>query len=160
VEVIIKNFLIVLGSDTTIASALDSYKSCITVLSDNSSLQTQTCLNKDSTQLFRINNGMIVHIGTQKCLTGPFVMNPMNITTQVWAKPLYDGSIAVVAFNRGNGARDIPITWDMIGLNMNTAANLRDLWKHQDIGLFTGKYTPNVPSHDVSMIRVIPVKLL
>ena len=79
---------------------------------------------------------------------------------QVWAKHLHDGSVGVVALNRGGRALPaggLNITWTMIGLPQTTVAAVRDLWQHKDMGKFAGVYPcPEIPSHDVLALRVTP----
>eukprot|EP00039_Didymoeca_costata_P015960 m.278632 g.278632 ORF g.278632 m.278632 type:complete len:599 (+) comp16316_c1_seq7:78-1874(+) len=84
------------------------------------------------------------------CLTTTTFHNSVNITMQVWGKPLHNGNTAVVAFNRdtNTGVVDINSTW--FGLSATKKYNVRDTWQHQDIGSFTGTL-PNVvvQPHDV-----------
>jgi len=63
----------------------------------------------------------------------------LNITVQVWAKPLADGSFAVVAFNRGGAPVTVAIPWEMIGIGgLRTPAKVRDLWAHEDFFAYIG----------------------
>jgi len=75
---------------------------------------------------------------------------------EVWSRQLHDGSRAVVLFNRGKDTAEISFSWTDIGYPNNLNAKVRDLWKHKDIGNFTGSFSANVKSHDVIMIKVIP----
>ncbi|OQX78871.1 MAG: alpha-galactosidase [Bacteroidetes bacterium 4484_249] len=76
--------------------------------------------------------------------------------TEVWVKQLNDGGRAVVLFNRALTKENIEVTWTEIGYPAHLKANVRDLWQHKDLGEFTGKYSAEVPPHDVVMIRVSP----
>ena len=65
----------------------------------------------------------------------------MNITLQVWRRPLASGSLAVVVFNRGQTPANLNLTWDMLGLKPGAKMVVRDLWKHGDISNFTDLYS-------------------
>ncbi len=75
---------------------------------------------------------------------------------QVWAKPLQDGSVAVVLFNRASVPSRITANWGRIGIRTRRAT-VRDLWAHKDLGVVENRYTADVPSHGVVMLRVTPV---
>jgi alpha-galactosidase len=75
---------------------------------------------------------------------------------EVWVKPLADGSKAVIAFNRGTEESGFPVFWEDIGLAPGTKALVRDLWRHEDFGVFTGRYDAAVAPHGVAMVKVTP----
>jgi alpha-galactosidase len=75
---------------------------------------------------------------------------------QVWAKPLADGSRAVVLFNRASVPTTMSVSWGRIGIRTDTAL-VRDLWAHEDMGRVGRRYSATVPSHGVVMLRVTPV---
>ncbi len=75
---------------------------------------------------------------------------------EIWAKQLSDGSRAVCLFNRSQKAANITLNWTDIGYPAHLKAIVRDLWKHENVGEFTGSYTAAVPSHDVVMVKVMP----
>jgi len=77
-----------------------------------------------------------------------------NGDLEVWARSLYDGSIAVVLFNRGPTAAWISADFDSIGYGVSNTALVRDLWARVDLGKFTYGYSTNVPSHAVKMVKV------
>jgi alpha-galactosidase len=75
----------------------------------------------------------------------------------VWAKPLQDGSLAVGLFNLGDRpARRIVAPWESLGLHPERPCRVRDLWNHEDLGVFTGSFTARVDSHDVALLRLQP----
>lgn len=64
-------------------------------------------------------------------------------STNIWAKPLADGSIAMVFANFGNGSGvtiDCPLQGclDQLGIGAGTRVAVRDLWAHSDNGTFVG----------------------
>ncbi|RME90889.1 MAG: glycoside hydrolase family 27 protein, partial [Verrucomicrobia bacterium] len=75
---------------------------------------------------------------------------------EVWSKELHDGTRAVVLFNRSDAPARIEVSWPEIGYPAHLRARVRDLWKHQDVGTFTGRYGAEVPSHGVVMVKIIP----
>ena len=79
-------------------------------------------------------------------------------TQEVWGGPLSDGSSAVLLFNSGTNTATITAQWTTIGFPSSTAATVRDLWRHRDMGTFTGQYAATVGPHGVVMIKVTPTK--
>ncbi len=75
---------------------------------------------------------------------------------EIWARPLADGSRAVILLNRSGAEKEITANWTDIGYPAHLRATVRDLWQHKDLGQFTGKFSTNVPSHGVAMITVKP----
>ena len=75
---------------------------------------------------------------------------------EVWAKPLSDGSRAVILFNRGATEADAGVSWEEIAYPNHLSVKVRDLWSHKDVGSFTGKYSAKVPSHSVVMLKITP----
>lgn len=75
---------------------------------------------------------------------------------EVWARPLHDGSRAVVLFNRGEKEDNIKVDWTEIGYTSHLNAKVRDLWQHKNLGEFSHSFSASVPSHDCVMIIVAP----
>ena len=73
---------------------------------------------------------------------------------EVWARPLADGSRAVVMFNRSEKSADITASWPEVGYPASMTLKVRDLWEHISLGSRTGKFTANVPAHGVVMVRL------
>ncbi len=97
--------------------------------------------------------------GTMKTkLKGQFLMVKSEL--EVWAGPLLGGSQAVVLLNRGDsGSEEITVKWSDIGFPVDHPAVIRDLWAHQDLGIFTGNYTsPKIDSHAVMMLNITLTK--
>ena len=55
-----------------------------------------------------------------------------NGQTEVWARPLWDGTVAVGVFNRGSEAAKVVVNWKELGLS--GAQPARDLWRKTDLG--------------------------
>jgi len=76
--------------------------------------------------------------------------------TEVWSRPLQDGSRAVVLFNRGKDTRTIEVDWIDLRYPAHIRAAVRDIWQHKEVGNFSGKFSASVPSHGVVMLTVRP----
>jgi len=75
---------------------------------------------------------------------------------EVWAKPLQDGSQAVVLFNRSKREMGIKASFADLKLPVNTKCKVRDLWLKKDVGTFRDAYRAKVRSHGVVMVKVTP----
>jgi alpha-galactosidase len=73
--------------------------------------------------------------------------------TVVYMRPLKGGDIAVGMFNRDDQPADISVTWDSLGV-AGRKVQARDLWKHAAVAVLGNKYTANIPTHGVVMLRV------
>jgi alpha-galactosidase len=76
-------------------------------------------------------------------------------TTEIYAKPLEDGSWAIGFFNRGPAPAEATLNWTEIGLS--GSQTVRDLWRQKNLGIFAAEFSTNVASHGVTLIRLIPV---
>lgn len=118
----------------------------------------------------------------QDPLVAPALLNTQNVTgigvagicikapctyTQVYTRQLSTANtLALVFFNRADlfsqssssyHNEDITIWWSQLGLNPETPMIARDLWSHQDVGVFTHSFTAvQVPPHGVTMITLRP----
>jgi alpha-galactosidase len=72
--------------------------------------------------------------------------------TEVFAKPLSDGSVAVGLFNRGGGSATISTTAAQIGLS-GGSFTATDLWTGGVFGT-GGTISANVPAHGVAVFRI------
>lgn len=72
--------------------------------------------------------------------------------TEIWIKPLQDGSSAVGLFNRSTTAAQLSVSWKELGLGPQP--RVRDLWKHADLESSADSMTADVPPHGVVLVRV------
>jgi hypothetical protein len=94
------------------------------------------------------------------CATAvPLPTSGVNITVQVWRKPLKDGSMAVVVFNRGTTAATVDVQWAWLGLPANKRFKVRDLHAHADQGSFATVFPAEVGPHDSRALRFYPSAL-
>ena len=72
--------------------------------------------------------------------------------TEVWARPLVDGTLAVGLFNRGRTDANITASWSDLGLS--GPQPVRNLWLRRDEGTYDGAYSTTVPRHGAVMLRI------
>lgn len=72
--------------------------------------------------------------------------------TEVWARPLWDGTIAVGLFNRGQHAAKVTAVWADLGLKGSQP--VRDLWQQKDLGAFTDSFSATVPQHGAVLLKI------
>jgi alpha-galactosidase len=72
--------------------------------------------------------------------------------TEVWARPLADGTKAVALLNMGYWDTPITVTWNEIGLEGRQP--VRDLWLHKNLGTYDGKITMKVPIHGAVLLKI------
>ena len=72
--------------------------------------------------------------------------------TDIWARPLSDGTTAVGLFNRTPVAARVSVTLKELGLA--GAQPLRDLWRHQDMGSVSDEIALEIPRHGAAFLRV------
>jgi alpha-galactosidase len=76
--------------------------------------------------------------------------------TFVLVKDMEDGSKAIGLCNRSEFEQVASVNWSDLGLTGKQ--NVRDLWRHKNLGAFTGKFEAKVPRHGVVLVRITPVK--
>lgn len=74
----------------------------------------------------------------------------------VWRKELEDGSFAVGLFNLSEVAHEVVCRWEDVGLTGKRHA--RDLWRHEDLGVFEDVIRRELPRHGVLLLRLTPVQ--
>ncbi len=72
--------------------------------------------------------------------------------TQVWSRPLADGTMAVGLFNRGPEAARMDLPLSQIGLA--GVQPVRDVWQQKDLARISGTYSTIVPRHGVVFVRI------
>jgi len=71
---------------------------------------------------------------------------------EVCMKPMADGSKVVGLFSRQRTIEQMTVNFSQIGIPGE--ASIRDLWLKKDLGTFKGKYSADVPTHGVVLIRI------
>ena len=72
--------------------------------------------------------------------------------TEVWARPLEDGSLAVGLFNLGEDEAPATVRWSELGIK--SPALVRDLWRQKDLEVGADGFTASVPRHGVVLVKV------
>lgn len=72
--------------------------------------------------------------------------------TEVWARPLEDGSMAVGLFNRGAEAASVSVNFSDLGIT--GSRSVRDIWLQKDLPRATNSFTATVPRHGVVFVRI------
>jgi alpha-galactosidase len=72
-------------------------------------------------------------------------------STEVWIRPLTNRGQAVILFNRSGHARSVAF-----GLEGATGYKISDVWKHHELGFFSGRFHSPVPAHDVVFLTLKP----
>ena len=77
-----------------------------------------------------------------------------NYGQEVWVKKLISpGEYAIVLLNRSDYKNYMKIDWSSLGLHTRGVA-VRDLWKHQDLGVYDDYYAEMIAPHDVLFLKV------
>jgi alpha-galactosidase len=85
--------------------------------------------------------------------------NPLNSAPkQVWARELWDGTMAVGLFNLSESPATVSITLKELneGLKMNIApgSKVRDLWQHKDLAPVADSISAEVPRHGMALLKI------
>jgi alpha-galactosidase len=88
----------------------------------------------------------------QDLLGVPAGRNALDGQTEVWSRPLSDGTVAAGLFNRGETQASVTAEWSALGLNGPQL--VRDMWRRSDIGRFESCYSASVPPHGCVLVRV------
>lgn len=75
--------------------------------------------------------------------------------TEVWAREMEDGSMAVGLFNRGDESTTVTARWDELGIR--GPRRVRDVWRQYDFDVHDGWFTQKVRRHGAVLLRLYPV---
>jgi len=86
-------------------------------------------------------------------------INTNSTVSQVWYKPLSDGGVAVTLYNPRDSTRSVPISFNFADVGWHhTAAHIRDLFLHKDLGVYNSLFGAKVSPHHVIMLKLTKVK--
>jgi alpha-galactosidase len=71
---------------------------------------------------------------------------------EVWSRDLEDGSKAVGLFNRGEQAAPVTAKW--ADLKLTGKRRVRDLWRHENLGILSDQVTVTVPVHGAALLKI------
>lgn len=72
--------------------------------------------------------------------------------TEVWSRPLADGTTAVGLYNRGPRRAKVVARWPDLALV--GPQPVRDLWQRKPLGTFDGAFETEVPQHGAVMLKI------
>ena len=83
--------------------------------------------------------------------------------TEVWARPLADGTVAVGLFNKGDATQTVTVNFSdlpqtVTGTALAGSQPVRDVWQRTDKGRAEGKFAASVPRHGVVLLKIGTVK--
>lgn len=74
-------------------------------------------------------------------------------STEIYNKPLADGTTAVLLLNKGEKKVDLTVRWEQLGLHGRQ--KVRDLWEKKELGTFKKSFTArNLAQHEHLLIKV------
>jgi alpha-galactosidase len=85
-----------------------------------------------------------------------------NIATQIWARKLANGDVAVALYNKGDpqaaasaAPASITVEFGLSGIDLDGAVTVYDIWEQKVVGTFHEKYTATgVPFHGTAFLRL------
>jgi len=83
----------------------------------------------------------------------PLTNDPVKERSQIWTGQMNNGDRVVALFNRESSYKTRNINFTE--LEINGPANVRDLWKHEDLGTMES-YSAEVPPHGVIVLKIKP----
>merc|ERR1712039_1148166 len=86
-----------------------------------------------------------------------------NTATQVWARKMENGDVAVALYNKGDGATgdaaDITFQFNMTGINLYSEVDVFDIWAKKSVGTYATEFTAkSVPFHGTAFLRLSATK--
>jgi alpha-galactosidase len=84
-----------------------------------------------------LSNRELIEISQDK-LGRPGKRIAQTADTQVWARPLADGSVALAVFNTGKRTTSVAVNWQQLGIEGSRL--VRDLWWHENLGIAADSY--------------------
>jgi len=111
-----------------------------------------------SASMATISNRQAIAIDQDPAGVQGWLVNNTTIgNTQVWERPLADGSVAVALLNRGTPAAQITATAATVGLPAAKSYTVLNVWTNQR-STTTGTLTATVQPYSTVLVRVTPSK--
>jgi len=77
---------------------------------------------------------------------------------ELWAGPLANGDTVIGLANMNTTDQVVELDWLYAGFANGSTYALRDLWAHQDLGVFKS-YAPIIPGHSIQLLRASLVQM-
>jgi len=71
---------------------------------------------------------------------------------EVWARPLWDSTLAVALFNRSEREAEVEAKFSDLGLSGSQP--VRDLWRKKDVGEFDDSFSATIPAHGAALLKI------
>lgn len=72
--------------------------------------------------------------------------------TEVWARPLWDGTMAVGLFNLGREKCRVTVRWSDLGITGRQP--VRDLWRRKDLGTHDRSFSAEILPHAAWLVKI------
>ena len=109
--------------------------------------------NKDIVDVNQDPAGLPPRLVTQTPPYGSKQAHTLNITSQVFARPLSGGRLAVLLLNRGARAATLSARWAELGISPESrSCSVYDVVSRQAVGSASAAFSATVRSHDVSFV--------
>ena len=113
-------------------------------------------LTMSKASLATVSNSQVIAIDQDPAgVQGTLVPNSTIGNSQVWEKPLSDGSFAVALLNRGQGAVQISTTASALPIPVAHSYKVTNVWTNQH-STSTGAFTALVQGYATVLLRVSP----
>ena len=102
-------------------------------------------------------NKELIELNNAGFVGKPLSRNVSSKNSSRWVGQLPDGDYIVGLFNREDRADVYGIDFvSDLGMETGTAANVRDLWEHKDLGGMSGSYSVQLEPHSCVVLRIRP----
>ncbi len=98
-----------------------------------------------------LSNDEVIEVN-QDPLGKPAARRTQGGRLEVWSRPLWDGTLAVGLFNRGQEATKVTARWSDLGVQGSQP--VRDLWQQKDLGVFRDSFSASVPQHGAVLVKI------
>lgn len=88
---------------------------------------------------------------------GKAELKSKHASTEVWVRPLFDGAIAVAAFNKGERPAQVDVVWKELGIAGQP--QVRDALLGTDMGKVHAGFAVKLPAGGAALYRVLPASL-
>lgn len=81
-----------------------------------------------------------------------------NVASQIWAREMANGDVAVALYNHGGeacGFANITLRFDAMGIDLYGEVEVFDIWAKRQVGIFSLEYTAkDIPCHGTAFLRL------
>lgn len=116
-------------------------------------------LSKKATEI--LTNKEVIAINQDEEGRGAYLASNWDNTRYAWVRPLSNGEYAIGYFNFSDTRTDVILPWWDIGLPLHSGYGvaLRDVWEHEDIGVFKEGFNKILDPHACAVYRAKIVKI-